>query len=36
MINPPYFQLLPPIVTAFDDSMAMATAKFSGLGVFKN
>ncbi len=30
-IKNPYFQLLPPIVTAFDDSMLMAAAKFSGV-----
>jgi len=29
-IKSPYFQLLPPIVAAFDDSMLMATAKFLG------
>jgi hypothetical protein len=28
-IKHPYFQLLPPIVTAFDDRMLSATAKFS-------
>ncbi|MEP7012244.1 MAG: hypothetical protein ABJC13_18125 [Acidobacteriota bacterium] len=34
-IGSPYFQALPPIVAAFDDSMLMAAAKFSGIAALK-
>jgi hypothetical protein len=33
-IKSPYFQLLPPIVAAFDDSVLMAATKFSGALAF--
>lgn len=32
-IKSPYFQFLPPIVTAFDDSMLTAATKFSGAAI---
>ncbi len=34
-IGSPYFQALPPIVAAFDDSMLIAAAKFSGVAALK-